>query len=192
MKIRITPGALLLLLVLLQSDPGILFSTLAAALFHECGHLLAARLAHVRLQLLELDLPGARILPAGALPSYRAEALLSLGGPLFSLLLFLLLLPYSHPLALATRTAALSQALFNLLPVSGFDGGRVLHAMLCSKMEPFYAGRVLAVLSYLSLLLLFSLASCLLLRYGVSFTLAVLSASLFARLFLLSEAETTS
>jgi Zn-dependent protease len=185
LKIRITPGALLLFLVLAATHTQLLFPTLLAALFHEGGHLLAAGLLRIRLRLLELDLPGARILPATALPSYRAEALLALGGPAASLLLALLLSTRAGGFSAATRLAALSQAAFNLLPVIGFDGGRALAAVLAASLSPSAAEHTMAALSYLSLLFLFSLASCLVLRFGASFTLAVLSATLFAKLFLL-------
>ena len=185
MKLRITPGAALLLFVMALTGSPLLSATLSAALLHECGHLLAARLLGVRLKLLELDIPGARLVPMGTLPSYRAEGLLAAAGPTASLLLALLTLPCSGAFALHLRTATLSLALFNLLPIFGFDGGRVLLCLLVTRLSEQAARRVLAVTSYLSLLLLFSLSSCLLLRFGENLSLAVLSASLFARLFLL-------
>ena len=82
------------------------------------------------------------------------------------------------------RDATFSFALFNLLPISDFDGGRMLHATLSQLLENQTADRVLGVTSYLSLFLLFSLSSCILLKYGQNLALAVLSASLFAKLFL--------
>ncbi len=184
MRIRITPGALLLLCVMAFTGSSLFLATLFAAAVHECGHLLAARLLRIRLRLLELDIPGARIVPAAALPSYRAEGLLSAAGPFASLLLALVLSPFSSHPALAARAATLSLALFNLLPITGFDGGRVLHALLSPLVGEQRAELVLAVSSYLALLLLFALSGCLVLRYGQNLALAVLSASLFARLFL--------
>ena len=181
MKIRITPGAILLALVLLFHRDELLPATLLAAAVHECGHLLAAKLLGIRLRLLELDLMGARLYPAAHLPSYRAEMLLAAAGPAASLLL--LLIPPLSPFWAAARTASLSLALFNLLPIRDFDGGRVLHALLAAGLGR-NADSVLAVTSYLSLLFLFSIAACLLLRYGEDAALAVLSATLFAKLFL--------
>lgn len=184
MKIRITPGAVLLLAVLALDKSAVFAASVLAAAFHECGHLLAARLLHIPLRLLELDLMGARLYPVHAIPSYRAEAILAAAGPLCSILLAMPFLCTRIPFFVALRTATLSFALFNLLPIEGFDGGRVLHAVLACRFGEHAARRVLLASSYLSLLFLFALASCLLLRYGEDATLAVLSASLFARLFL--------
>lgn len=184
MKIRITPGALLLCIVLALGKSAFFPATLLAAAVHECGHLLAARALSIRLRLLELDLMGAQIYPAGPIPSYRSEAVLAGAGPLFSVLLALALRPFSGEFAALVTSSTLSFALFNLLPIEGFDGGRVLSALLHAHLMPRTAGRLLCVTSYLSMLLLFSLSACLLLRFGETMTLAVLCASLFARLFL--------
>ena len=158
--------------------------TCALPIFHEAGHILAARLLGVRLRLLELDIPGARLVPTGALPSYRAEALLAASGPAASLLLALLCLPHGGSFANALLWATLSLALFNLLPVRGFDGERVLCCALSACLTPPTARAVCSTLAYLTLLLLFALSACLLLRFGEQLSLAVLSASLFTRLFL--------
>lgn len=182
MKIRITPGAVLLLAVLLVQRNELLLATVLAASWHECGHLLAARVLGIRLRCLELDMLGARLFPAVQIPSYAAEGLLAAAGPAASVLLALLPLP--APFGTALRTATLSFALFNALPIEGFDGGRFLHAILASRISDRTAKGILLFSSYLSLLLLFSLSACLLLRYGDDASLAVLSASLFARIFL--------
>ena len=191
MKIRITPGAILLLAVLAFGQSPLFFATALAAAVHECGHLLAARLLGIPLRLLELDLMGAKIVPAKALPSYRAEALLAASGPLFSIVLALPFLSATSPFSVALRAATLSFALFNLMPIEGFDGGRVLFALLATRFGDSTARRCLFLSSYLSLLFLFALSSCLLLRYGEDPTLAILSASLFARLFLSLGSPTT-
>ena len=184
MKLRITPGAILLLAVLARNGGTAFYATVLCVAVHEAGHLLAAWLLRVRISVLELDLPGARLQCAGALPSYRAEALLAAGGPLASLLPFLITLPLQAPFAALVRSTTLSLALFNLLPVAGFDGGRILFCAMAALGGERVARGVLNVSTYLALLLLFALSSCLLLRYGENLTLAVLCASLFARLFL--------
>ena len=184
LKLRITPGALLLFAVLAAEGSAPLWATVTAALFHEVGHLLAASVAKIPIRMLEIDLLGAQIYPVAPIPSYGAEAVLAGGGPLFSLALALpaALLPGAFGEALLTAT--LSFALFNLLPIKDFDGGRLLEALITTRHGARAAQNALRIITYLSLLMLFSLSSCMLLRFGESAPLAVLSAWLFARLFL--------
>ena len=184
MKIKIAPGTLLMLLLLLPHGGTALPATLVAALLHELGHLLAARLLGVPIALMEIDLLGAKIYPVGLLPSFTAELCLAAAGPAASLCLSLLLLPCTGAFAQALALTSLSLGLFNLLPIGEFDGGRMLHAALSAYFNDAVAHRTLAVTTYLSLLALFCLSSCLLLRYGQNLSLAVLTATLFAKFFL--------
>lgn len=186
MKIRITPGAVLFLLVMARGGGVLLPAVLFTALWHECGHLLAARLLHVPIHTLELDLFGAKLYTKGSIRSYRAEATLAAAGPLFSLILAFLFLPFGGAFFRTAKTLTLSFALFNLLPIKDFDGGRILSSLLSPLCGTEGASAAVAASSYLSLLFLFTLSSCILLREGEKLSLAVLSASLFARLFLLS------
>ena len=192
MKIRITPGAVLLLAVMLFTGDSLFLATLLAATAHECGHLLAAYALGVRLRLLELDIPGARILPTGPLPSYAAEGWLAAAGPAASFLLAALIYPLNGVFFDALFAATLSLGIFNLLPVSSFDGGRVFSAIVTPLCGEGCAARACLIASYLSIFFLFSLSSTLLLRWGENLSLAVLCASLFARIFLFEEAPRAS
>ncbi len=184
MKIKIAPGTLLLVLLLPLGGGINLSATLLAALFHELGHLAAAKILGVRMALMEIDIFGAKLYPAGLLPTFGTELCLAAAGPLFSLLLSAFLAPYTGMFASSLALASLSLGLFNLLPIEEFDGGRMLHATLSCFLEDALAHRVLSGATYLSLLFLFCLSSCLLLRYGQNLSLAVLTATLFAKFFL--------
>ena len=185
MKIKISP-TLLLFLCLLSKDGGlVLLATVMAALFHECGHLLASVFCKIPLRLMEIDLFGARLYPKGFISSYKKELSLAAAGPLFSILLGLLLIPRHSALALATQSATFSLAFFNLLPIADFDGGRMLRTTLALALPEDMAERILAICSYVSLFLLFSLSACMLLKYGQNLALTVLCVSLFAKIFLL-------
>ena len=191
MKIRITPGALLLLGVMLFTRDMLFPATLLAATWHECGHLLAARVLGVRLRLLELDIPGARLFPAGPLPSYAAEGWLAAAGPAASFLLALLIYPINGSFFSALLAATLSLGIFNLLPVIGFDGGRVLGAVITPLLGERIGTRTVRISSYLSIFFLFSLSASLLLRFGENLSLTVLCASLFTRIFLFEEGNSS-
>ena len=187
MKVKIAPGTLMLTLLLCLNGDAKLPATLLAALFHELGHLIAARLLGVRIGLMEIDLFGAKLYPEGLLPSFGTELCLAAAGPLFSLLLSLFFAPYAGVFFKTLALTSLSLGFFNLLPIGEFDGGRMLHAALSTFLDDGAAHRVLSATTYLSLLFLFSLSSCLLLRYGQNLSLAVLSATLFAKFFLNGE-----
>ena len=184
MHVRVTPGALLLLLVLLFSGSPFFVAAVVAAAWHECGHLLVAALLGIKLRLLELDFCGARLYPRTQIPSYRQEAQLALAGPAASLALGLFLHPFRGIFVEALQMATLSLAVFNLLPIGGFDGGRAFFALLAQLLEERLARRVTELCTYLSLLLLFALSSCVLLRFGQNPALVVFCASLFAEQFL--------
>lgn len=186
MKIRVTPAALALIFLAARQNPARLLALLLAVALHEAGHLTAANMLRLPVYKMEFDVFGARLFTP-PLPSYRAEAILAGAGPLFSVLTGLVLLPLKVPFFATVSGLSFAFALLNLLPVSGFDGGRLLSALLAAAGGPVAAERVLSLSSYLSLLFLFSLSACLLLRFGQDPALALLSAALFARQFLCAE-----
>ncbi len=187
MQIRITPGAIIFFFAMALTGAKSFLATALCVLVHECAHLAAAKVLHVRIRALELDIGGAQIKTAGLFPSYRTEWLVAAAGPASSLLLAIFLSPVPSDFAQNALLTSLSLALFNLLPIEGFDGGRMLYATGAPLFGEVATRRTLYVTTYLALLFLFSVASCLLLRYGRNATLIALSASLFTKLFLLTE-----
>ena len=83
MKIRIAPATLLFLLLLAFNHNFLLPATLLAALFHECGHLLAAKMLNIPIRLMEIDLFGAKIYPARASACRSRSAFLAAFGGIF-------------------------------------------------------------------------------------------------------------
>ena len=183
MKIEISPTCILMGSVLFYTDTVGFLATTLAMLLHEVGHLLAARIANVKVARLCFDVFGAKITPQG-LFSYQKEVLLAAGGPAASLALGLWLLPLESGFFKILSLSSLSLGIFNLLPIDSFDGGRILHGLLARKCRAEHAAKILALTSYLSLLFLFLLASCILLRFGENLAIAVLCAYLFVQIFL--------
>ena len=134
-KFKIEPLALPFLFFLFFSNPAkdvlLLFS---AALWHECGHLLAGFCLRNPPKSVSLCPFGMKIEFSDPLQHYKNDFFLALCGPFFNFLaaaaLFfvlragpsksLFLLFYSH----------LFLCLFNLLPLFSFDGGKALFALL--------------------------------------------------------------
>ncbi len=194
LKISALPAALIAIMLIFQ-PPDIALPSLAAAVIHECGHLFAARVLGIGLHSLEIGPLGATIKTHGALISYGREWALCAAGPganLISAALTYLLFAdtagfSSHGTAFNFFAVSLFLAALNLLPIDGFDGGRMLAAVTCRALGPRASSAILGAGTILSLLVLWGLSVYLLLCRGSSLSLFVFSASVFSRVFLEGE-----
>ena len=182
-----------------------LLCSIVAILFHGTGHLVAGILCGTPLTSLRLSATGLRLqTEAGMFPSYEAEALTALGGPVGNLCgnaLCILLARLFDPSPFAAFITEMNAtllplslylALFNLLPITGFDGGRLVYCILCKRKRhllvrspettPAQADRVLTLTSALCLSLLWFCAVYLLLRGRGAVSLYVFCAELFLSL----------
>lgn len=191
LKISALPAALIAIMLIFQ-PPDIARPSLAAAVIHECGHLFAARVLGIGLHSLEIGPLGATIKTHGALISYGREWALCAAGPganLISAALTYLLFAdtagfSSHGTAFNFFAVSLSLAALNLLPIDGFDGGRMLAASVCRTLGPRASAAMVDAGTLLSLLMLWGFSVYLLLCHGSSLSLFVFSASVFCRVFL--------
>ena len=108
---------------LVCGDARAVLGALFALLWHEAGHVLAARLCGARLARLELTPFGCTAEYDGAFLSPGREALTALGGPLASLAGIFVF--RALPRLSMTHAALLA---INLLPALPLDGGRALRA----------------------------------------------------------------
>ena len=185
LRVSAEPLGILFLLSALVLDREAVLPCYLSALFHECGHLLAARLLGIPIRSLTFTLFGFRISLCSALISYRRELLLALAGPLFSLLLCAVTLPLPQSGFLsALRVATLSLGVLNLLPVRHFDGGRMLYAAISSVASPTVACRVISLSGAFVLLLLWAVSVYFLLLGGFGLSLFAFSFAVFCKSFL--------
>ena len=168
-------------LLLLTDRQGIAAHTLAASLFHECGHLLLLACFGVWPKEIALCAHGIRCsLPGGQRLSYGQEAAVLLAGPGVNLLLAALFWAFGGPYALLANLAA---ACFNLLPFAPLDGGRLLALWAGRKNNPLLL-RLAAILSLfcgvgllvLGFIALFSQAN-----FALLLTTAILAAETLAQ-----------
>ena len=191
MRLKIGFFTVMLALSLCLTPSLLSLSALLAALLHELGHLGMARLCGVRLRECRIGIYGAGLVPDGSVYSYGQEILLCLAGPLVNLFCFLVAVwlrqggTESFWNAFCFSSFALGA--LNLLPIKGFDGGRILHALLSLMLSPRGAARLCEAVSFVGILLLWCLSVYLLLRTVSSLSLFVFSLSLFARIFLSEE-----
>lgn len=186
LRLEIEPAAAVMLTALLLTDrTGLCLAALLGAGIHEAGHIAAAKFLKIPVRALRFHLLGAGLEPGGRLLSYGEEFLLCAAGPLCSL--FCAAAPavfWEHSLFLRQFSCtSLTLGLLNLLPVRGFDGGRMLESALSSFLGIRAADRALTASSLILLFLLWAVAVYFLLRAGDGLSLWCFSMSLFSRFF---------
>ena len=190
---------------MLVSDNAIVIAVyLAAALWHEAGHLIAARLLGVKISEIRLGFSGARIVADQRLTSYKTELFLSLAGPLANILgcgavvgIFCALgegidgvvgsaedflnspsMDVCGALAFFALSSVI-QATLNLLPVKTFDGGRVLYCAVSELIGERAGERMLTVTTAFSALILWIIALYLMIKIGGGLGIYVFAACVF-------------
>ncbi len=186
MKIKIGFLTVCTLLAWLLTNSLYAVAGFIAATLHELGHIGMARLLGIPFRELNVTPFGAALTPSTAMGSYTDEVLIAAAGPAVNLLSALIILPWTRSgvaFPLFFLISSLFLAILNLLPVSGFDGGRILSCLLCKHCEPLVAERILGVSSFVIVFALWCLSVYLLLRIESSLSLFVFSCSLFLKLF---------
>ena len=137
------------------------------------------------LRALRVDSLGARLEVTGRMLSYGEEWILCAAGPMASLLASAAVAPLWTRSSFATlfSCASLLLGFLNLLPVSTFDGGRMLECMLLRALSAAATHRIMQYVSFLFLFLLWAMAVYFLLRAGDGLSLFAFSMSLFFHFF---------
>ena len=163
---------------------------LSAIGLHGAGHRIAAGLCGVKLGRIVSSATGlCWQTDRTGFCSYGKEALVALGGPLGNLLgnalliLCMPLFPASDRSAWSMLfSSSLFLAIWNLLPIEGFDGGRILRCLILQRQREAgteAADRTLRISSAICFTLLWMLSVYLLLRTGRAFSLFLFCMQLF-------------
>ena len=146
---------------------GLVIPTLFAVLIHETGHLFTMWVCDSAPKEIRLIPASVQIIESYPRPS-KTRAVISLAGPLANIAVGAPILINAH---LTGSQTALKFALingvvaaFNLLPVSGLDGGRLLLILLCRKKELYAAMRIVNVVTAVLAVAVFFLGIFLILR----------------------------
>ncbi len=189
MKIKIGFFAIALTFALILTHSFEALACFLSAFLHELGHIAAARISNVRFRELRLSPFGASLVPLADLGSFSNEIFICASGPAINLLCALIAL--STPLrSFAFGKLFILSSLFlgilNLLPISSFDGGRILFCIIESLFSFKLAKSVLCVSSFVLIFSLWTLSLYFLMNATASLSLFVFSCSLFAKLFVLN------
>ncbi len=186
LNLSISPATFILLFCMIATTPlERLSASLLAALLHELGHIVAAKVLSINLSCIKLDVLGARLSTTGKLYSYPSMIALCAAGPFVNLLCFALTYPLVDAFIWFEEFsyASISLCLLNLIPVDGFDGGRILNGILSLVLRPKHVDLICTTLSFLSILGLWLISVWLLLRASTSLSLFIFSCCLFGMLF---------
>lgn len=204
-KIKVVVSLVFALLAVLTSDKHwVLIVYIAAALFHELGHLTAAKVLGIRIKNIKFDISGIRICVDEKLVGYIQEFWLALAGPVANASVSLIVLtgyrffrffPDSIFDAAADFLsigrfniigmggffilASLVQASINLLPIKTFDGGRMLYCILSEYTNEKTAEYILSITSAISAFVLWTIALYLMLKISAGLGIYVFAACIF-------------
>ena len=157
---------------------------LFAIAVHEAGHLGAAYLLRMKPSGATADTIGIRLLFRGTPPSYGREILLCAAGPLANLVCVPISLALGAPPNSIFPLTCTALALLNLLPIEGFDGGRMVSSTLLLFVSPSLADKISDLLSFFFLFVLWCVSVYLMMRVGNELSLFFFSTAIFFRIFL--------
>ena len=189
MKVTVSFFAIMLIFSLAISGAYYALIPLSAAALHELGHILAASARGVKLKNFDIGIFGARLTMSDGIYSYIDEIMICAAGPLVNLILagvgiyICKIYCFDNELFDLLVASSLCLGIVNLLPIKSFDGGRILSSALSVSLDADRADKILSLLSFLSLFVLWCISLYLLLRTSASLSLFVFSVSLFASIF---------
>ncbi len=129
---------------------GLIVPTLLAVFFHETGHLLCMWAKGIPPKKIKL-IPTSVQITAPTISSFKNDIAVSICGPLANLVIFLTLYLnfyiYKNYSVLIFALINLIIALFNLLPLKGLDGGKILHCLISLKSGSEKADKALSLVT---------------------------------------------
>ncbi len=129
---------------------GLIIPTLFAVFIHESGHLLAMWAADCQPRAIRL-IPASVQIIRGFSPKAYAETAITVCGPAANLVIFGVLLAnyyiFKSQQSLIFAILNLVLALFNLLPVSGLDGGTLLTFAIARFTDIYKAERIVRIIT---------------------------------------------
>lgn len=169
-------------LMLATDKTGLALPTLFAVSLHEIGHLLAMWIVGTPPKSIRL-IPASVQITRSISSRYKNDIIVALSGPLVNFALFLTLyinyLIFGNKGILYYSLINLIVGLFNLLPVTGLDGGTVLFSVIAKKRDINKAMLTLRIISLCLGAVCLFLAITLTLRGKLNVSVYIISVYLF-------------
>lgn len=169
-------------LMLATDKTGLALPTLFAVSLHEIGHLLAMWIVGTPPKSIRL-IPASVQITRSISSRYKNDIIVALSGPLVNFALFLTLyinyLIFGNEGILYYSLINLIVGLFNLLPVTGLDGGTVLFSVIAKKRDINKAMLTLRIISLCLGAVCLFLAITLTLRGKLNVSVYIISVYLF-------------
>lgn len=164
-KIIITaPFAFLIALLLIFDKTGMMSVSVIAVTLHELGHLMALYALNLPPKSITLSIIGVNIKQTYLFEKPIFETVVAAAGPISNLLTSFFLVPFidkAFPAALCA--AGIVIGAFNLLPLSGLDGGDILNSLLSIKLNENKVNIITKVTNIITIVLVAFIGVCLLL-----------------------------
>ncbi len=142
--------AAVLCFMLVIDRTGLVIPTFFAVFIHETGHLLAMWAADCQPRAVRL-IPASVQIIHGFPPHPRAQAAITVCGPVANIVVFAALLinfcAFKNDVSLRFGVLNLIIGIFNLLPVSGLDGGTLLTLVISHFTDPFRAEGIVRIIT---------------------------------------------
>lgn len=187
-KIGFTFFAVLTTLLCFNINPAVQISVISAVL-HESGHLFWLLISGDKPQKIEFGLFGLSVVRSNDMKlNYKNEMISAFFGPLVNIVIafvcFIFYIFLKSDLLVTVISVNIFLAIFNLMPVFGLDGGRILEFYLLNKMSPDKCEKIIRIVSTVIILPLMSVGFFILIKSGYNFSLLLLSCYLSFLLYM--------
>lgn len=178
-KIGFTFFAVITTLLCFNINTAVQVSVVSAVL-HEGGHLLWLLISGDKPQKIAFGLFGLSIVRRNDIRlDYKNEIISAFFGPLVNIIIVLICLSVyvfsKSEFLIIVISVNLFLGFFNLLPVFGLDGGRILEFSLLSKFSPDKCEKIMRIVSSVIIIPLMSVGFFVLIKSGYNFSLLMLS-----------------
>lgn len=183
------PFTAFIALLFLTDKTGMMSVTASAVVIHELGHIIAMKLFGAMPERIELKPAVLHIIKPKRSLSYKKEIGILAAGPLAGTLaaaagaaLFFLIEKKEIFLWIFTSNAALS--IFNMLPISELDGGKILEYCLSLKLTAVTAKKISLTISCLFVIAMVIIGAAMLLYGNNNLTILITGLYMFILMLL--------